>query len=78
MLGVLLAAGIFLPVCMMFMGDARFSGGDAGRLLYTYSYYSRLPSLLISIGDEYWTCMGYAAPVLPAVVLLFLRKRMSC
>lgn len=73
--GVLLAAGILLPVCMLFLSDARLSGGDEGRLFYTYAYYSKLPSLLISPGDDYWACMGYAAPVLPAVVLLFRRKR---
>ena len=74
-LGVLLASGIFLPVCMMFLGDARFSGESEGRLFYPYSYYSRLPSLFLSPADEYWTCMGYGAPVLPAVVLLFRRKK---
>ena len=74
-LGVLLAAGIFLPVCMLFFSDARVSSGDEGSLFYSYAYYSRLPSLLVSTGDDYWTCMGYAAPVLPAVVLLFWRKK---
>lgn len=74
-LGILLSAGIFLPVLGMFLRDARFSSGSEWNpLFYPLSHYSRLPALLISPGDANWMCMGYAAPVLPAVLLLFRRK----
>ena len=51
-LGILLSAGIFLPVLGMFLRDARFSSGSEWNpLFYPLSHYSRLPALLISPGD---------------------------
>lgn len=73
--GVGLAAVILLPSCYMVLHDARFSSSPALHLFYPFYYYCRLPSALFSQGNEYWTCMGYAAPVFPAVALLFCRKR---
>lgn len=73
--GVGLAAAVLLPSCYMVVHDARFSESPALHLFYPLYYYCRLPSAVLSQSNEYWTCMGYAAPVLPAIVLLFCRKK---
>lgn len=73
--GLLMAFVIFLPVCRTILGDARISGGGDGHFLYPRSYYSLLPALFISEGSSYWLLLGYTAPVLPAVFLLFCRRK---
>lgn len=73
--GVLLAAVILLPVCYAVIGDSRMTSGNPFHFLYPLSYYSSLPGLFIAEGSAYWMCMGYAAPVLPAVMLLFFSKK---
>lgn len=74
-LGVMMAAAIFLPMTYVFLHDARMSARNAVPVLYPVSYYAKLFSGFINVGHPYWMCMGYAAPVLPAVILLFLRKK---
>lgn len=74
-LGVLLAAVIFLPVCGSVLGDARISSGNSLHLFYPLSYYSELPSLFIMQGGDYWLCLGFAVPVLPAVFLMLRRRK---
>lgn len=73
-LGVLMGCVVLVPVCFGFLGDARMSAKNAIHLFYPLSYYSALPGLFIAEGDSYWMCMGYAAPVVLAVILLFLRR----
>lgn len=73
--GLLMASILFLPVCRIVLGDARISGGAGSHLFYPVSYYSRLPGLFLSIGSPEWLLMGYTAPVLLAVFLLFHRKK---
>lgn len=72
--GVLLAGAVLLPVCYSVLSDSRMQSGNPFHFLYPLSYYSSLPGLFIAEGSAYWMCMGYAAPVLPAVFLLFFRK----
>lgn len=74
-LGLLLAAVIFLPICHTFLSDARMSAENAYHLFYPLSYYSRLPGLFLAEGESYWMCMGFSAPVLLAVILLFRKHR---
>lgn len=74
-LGVLLAAVIFLPVCGTVLGDARIASGNALHLFYPRSYYSELPSLFIMQGGDYWLCLGFAVPALPAVFLMLRRRK---
>lgn len=72
--GVLMAAVILLPIFYTFISDARMSSDSAIHLFYPLSYYSSLPGRFLSSGSGYWMCMGFAAPVLPAVFLLFYKK----
>ncbi len=73
--GCLLAAVILMPMVLIFLDDTRMAARNAFHFLYPLAYYSQLPSRLISNGGSYWICMGYAAPVLPALFLLFYKKK---
>lgn len=73
--GVLLAAVIFLPVCYIFLTDARMAVEKNFHLLYPLSHYSKLPGLFMSGGQSWWITMGYSAPTFVAVFLLFMRKK---
>lgn len=73
--GLLMAFVIFLPACYIILNDPRATVGNTDSLLYPRSYYSMLPGLFLSEGISYWLLMGYAAPVLLAVLLLFYRRR---
>jgi len=74
-LGLGLAAVVVLPAGAAILSDGRFSSRPALHLFYPLYYYCKLPAVFFSQGNEYWTCMGYAALVLPAVLLLFCRKK---
>ncbi|MCR5502325.1 MAG: YfhO family protein [Lachnospiraceae bacterium] len=75
-LGICLAGIIFLPVIMMFLSDSRISSGrQPFHLFYPLSYYSELPSLFLSADRPYWLCLGFSAPVLISIMLLFLKKK---
>ncbi|MDD5792896.1 MAG: YfhO family protein, partial [Erysipelotrichaceae bacterium] len=70
--GALLAGVILLPIIGTFLSDSR-TGLDYGRhLLYPLTYYLKLPSMFISTSRVYWLCMGYASPVILAIVALLL------
>ncbi len=73
--GVLMGAVLFLPVCYMFLSDSRLSAGSTVHLFYPLSYYGQLPSAFLAAAEPYWMCMGYTAPVLLAVFLMFCRKK---
>jgi len=73
--GVLMAAVILLPVCHVFLSDTRMSTGGRYKFIYTPSYYKKLPLFFISGGCMHWMCMGYAAPVLPAIIIMFSKHR---
>lgn len=74
-LGVLMASFIFLPVLYAFMSDARTDSQNAVHLFYPLSYYSSLPARFLSFSSSYYMYMGFAAPVLPATLLMFYKKR---
>lgn len=73
-LGTAMGGVILLPAAFTFLGDARMSSGHAWHLVYPPSYYSRLLGTFFSVSGSYWLCMGYAAPVILAVFLLFMRR----
>ncbi len=75
--GVLLSAVLFLPVLYTFLSNGRMNSENAYHFLYPSFYYSKFPSLFMVQGGNYWLCMGYAAPVLLAVFLLFIKKKKS-
>ncbi|MBQ6660231.1 MAG: YfhO family protein [Lachnospiraceae bacterium] len=72
--GVLLSAVIFLPMCRAFLTNARMGTENVGRWLYPLSYYAKLPVLTLSSGNDHWFCLGIAAPVFPAICLMWRRK----
>lgn len=74
LLGAALAAVILMPMCRAFLTNGRMDTKNTFRLLYPLSYYGKLPSLLLSSGDAYWICMGFAVPVFLSLCLLFRRK----
>ena len=74
-LGTVMGGVILLPMVVTFLGDARMDAGISWRLVYPLSYYSRLLRAVFAGDGSYWLCMGYAAPVVLAVFLLFLRRR---
>ena len=72
--GVCIAGILFVPVLMMFLQDSRLSAHQPFHWFYPLSYYTRLPSIFISAEAPYWLCLGYTAPVIIAVFLLFTRR----
>lgn len=73
-LGVFMAAVILLPISYTFLSDSRMSSDTLVHIFYPLSYYSSLPARFLTSNSGYWMCMGFAAPVLPAVFLLFYKK----
>ncbi len=74
-IGVIMSLVIFLPMCITFLNDTRMGGGNAYHLFYPASYYEQLPAAFLSAGYPYYMCMGFSAPALIAVFLLFVRIR---
>lgn len=70
-----MCAGMVLaPVLYAFLSDSRMSTSVSWHLVYPLSYYSRLFRAFFAPDSPYWLCMGYAASVLLALMLLFIRK----
>ena len=77
-IGVCMAGIILLPILIMLMNDSRLAVSRSFQWLYPLSYYSQLPSVVISdaaIDTSYWLCMGYSAPIILAVFLMFIKKK---
>jgi uncharacterized membrane protein YfhO len=74
-LGVLLSSVILFPIFYTFISDTRMTSEHVIHLFYPLSYYSSLPAHFLTSGSDYWMCMGFSAPVLPAVFLLFHKKK---
>lgn len=74
-LGTILSAVIFFPLCYAFLADARVSGSYNFHLFYPLSYYSMLPQLFISSGQKYYLCLAFSIPILPAVFLMFYKRK---
>lgn len=75
-LGLGLSAIVFLPCFYAFSGNTRMTAMENGvNLLYPTSYYFKLPSLFLTEGMIHWLCMGFSIVVLPAVFLLFQKRK---
>lgn len=74
-LGTVMGGIILLPVIFDFLSDTRSNLNFAWNLVYPLSYYSRLLGSFLHGDGNYWLCMGYAAPVILAIFLLFMRKK---
>ncbi len=74
-IGVCIAGIILFPVLMMFLQDSRLSMPQPFHWFYPISYYSMIPSIAISDGLDYWLVMGFSAPVILSLFLLFQKKK---
>lgn len=74
-LGTLLASGILLPVILSFLGSSRMSIQNGHLLFYPLKHYLRIPLILLNEGDFYWLLIGFSALTVPALFLLFRRKK---
>lgn len=75
--GVGIACVIFLPVFQFFLNDSRGSIERGFRLFYPLSYYSGFLSTLVGKRMTYWLCLGFTAPMVMALLSLFLKPRKS-
>lgn len=74
--GVLLGTVVFLPVAQAFLSDYRVAKEYVIDLFYKKKYYEKfLVSFVFGINMGYYAVLGYSAPALLAVVLLFCGKR---
>lgn len=73
-LGAAMSGVILLPVIYAFLGDARMASTTIWHLNYSPTYYIELIWGFFYGTGGYWLNMGYAAPVILAIFLLFMRK----
>ncbi len=76
-LGMLMACVTLLPTYMVLVTNPRMGKDNVTQVLYPWSHYRKLPMLFLSSGNgvyNYWVCMGFAAPVLVALILLLVKK----
>ena len=74
-LGSAMSSIVLLPVTFSFLNDNRMDSGHIWRLVYPLSYYRKLLGVFFSGEGDYWLCLGYAAPVILAIFLLFMRRK---
>lgn len=74
--GAMMAGALLLPMLMVFLHDSRLSSvSQPFHWLYNLSYYTKLPSIIISSATSYWLYLGLTAPALLAVFTLFMDKQ---
>lgn len=73
--GTMMGGIIILPVAFAFLNDPRMGSGNAWHLVYPLSYYSKLLVAFLCGSGDYWLSLGYCAPVILAIFLMFLRKK---
>lgn len=73
-LGAIMGGIILLPVAFDFLNDARMTSGNEWHLFYPLIYYSKLLGAFLSGEGDYWLCLGFTAPVILSVFLLFMQK----
>lgn len=74
-LGTAMGGIVLLPVMSAFLNDTRMDSGTVWHLMYPPSYYGQLLGAFFYGSGGFWLCMGYAAPVILAIFLLFMRKK---
>lgn len=76
LIGVLMAATLFLPICMAFLSDARSNTDYVYHQLYPLSYYTKFfGAFITNDSPDFWTHIGMSPIVLIAVITLFTQKR---
>ncbi len=71
-LGTAMAAGLLVPVLLLLTGGSRSAIELMHPLLYHYSYYeSFLASFVTGGSSGYWSTLGFTAPAVLAVLVLF-------
>lgn len=75
LMGTLLASAVLLPVMATLLGGSRMATENGTLLFYPISYYSQLFSVLITTSSSYWLYMGYSVTVIPALFLLFRKRK---
>lgn len=75
LIGVLMAAVLFLPICMAFLSDARSDTNYTFYPFYSLVYYTRFPSAFITNQSPgFWTQIGMSPVVLTGIITLFMKK----
>ena len=74
-LGTALAAVVLCPVILTFLDSGRMSVQNGMRWLYPVRYYINLPLWCLSIDSSYWLRIGFSALIVPAVLLMFRKKK---
>ena len=78
LIGVCMACVVFLPVLIIFVKDSRTDLSQTFFLFYPLDFYSKFPAALLSGGTSYgnrWLCLGFSAPGILALFLLFIKKK---
>lgn len=73
-LGAAIGSVVLLPVIYAFLTDTRMGSPPIWYLNYSPTYYIELIWAFFYGTEGYWFHMGYAAPVILAIFLLFMRK----
>lgn len=73
-LGTAMGGVVLLPVIVAFLNDTRMDSEATLYLMYRLSYYGKLLGAFFTGYGDHLMCMGYAAPVILAIFLLFMRK----
>lgn len=75
LLGVVMAAVVVIPMMYALTDDFRVSIDTNIHLLYPLDYYKKLPAMFFSVSRNYWLCMGFASPVILAMVIAVLKLK---
>ena len=71
---VLISGIILMPILKTFLGDSRMSTDHTWYLFYPLSYYSTMPSVLISENRPFFLIINLSAPAILCAALLFRKK----
>ena len=74
-IGTCIAGIIMFPVLMVFLNDSRLSVKQSFEWFYSRAYYSQLPAIFVSYSQLHWLFMGFSAPVIIAIFLLFAKRK---
>lgn len=75
LMGILMAAVLFLPICMAFLSDARSDTNYTFYPFYSLSYYTYFPNLFVTNDcPGFWVQIGMSPVILPGIFTLFMKK----
>lgn len=74
--GTAMSAVILLPVILLFLGTYRTGVRPEYSFLYSLDYYKKCLSYLLTVQTTgHWAFLGYTAPAVLGVIVLFSKKR---